>query len=162
MTVPPLNLSTSCTQTWMTVYAGSSITFLEMKTWLIANPNSAPVPQSPDRQYMTSTNTCLAVYLGQHWTNICSSWPNSRWRTLIRSVWVNILHKPRIPAAVVAAVTGRLRCWNTRIYRSWTGVVMRGLPLLGRSWADPVWFYLWNCALVSDFSLRLSNLKKMT
>ena len=66
-----------------------------------------------------------------------------RWRTLIRSAWVNILYKPRIPAAVVAAVTGRLRCWNTRIYGSWTGVVMRGLPLLGRSWADPVWLYLY-------------------
>ena len=65
-----------------------------------------------------------------------------RWRTLIRTVWANILHKPRTPAAVVAAVTVRLRCCNTRNYRSWTGVVMRGLPHLGRSWADPVWFYL--------------------
>ena len=56
-----------------------------------------------------------------------------RWRTLIRTVWADILHKPMIPVAVVVAVTVRLRCWNTRIYRPWTGVVVRGLPLLGQS-----------------------------
>ena len=47
-----------------------------------------------------------------------------------------------IPVTVIAAVIVRLRRWNTPIYRSWAGVVMCGLPLLERSWADPVWFNL--------------------
>jgi hypothetical protein len=48
-----------------------------------------------------------------------------RWRNLLRTVWEYMLRKPRIPAAVVAAVTVRLRSRSTLIYRSWTGVVMR-------------------------------------
>ena len=47
-----------------------------------------------------------------------------------------------IPAAVIVAVPGRWRRWNTRIYLSWAGVVKCGLPLLLRSWADPVWLNL--------------------
>lgn len=39
-----------------------------------------------------------------------------RRRRLLRTVWVEILRKPRIPAAVVELVTGRLGIWNTRIY----------------------------------------------
>ena len=53
-----------------------------------------------------------------------------------------ILYIHGIPVAVTVAVTVRLRRWNTPIYRSWVGVAMRGLPLLERSWADPVWFNL--------------------
>jgi hypothetical protein len=36
----------------------------------------------------------------------------------------------------------RLPKWNTRIYWSWAGVVVCGLPLIERSRADPVWFNL--------------------
>jgi hypothetical protein len=53
-----------------------------------------------------------------------------------------ILYIHGIPVAVTVAVTVRLRRWTTPIYRSWVGVAMRGLPLLERSWSDPVWFNL--------------------
>ena len=53
-----------------------------------------------------------------------------------------ILYIHGIPVAVTVAVTVRLRRWNTPIYRSWVGVAMHGLPLLERSWADPVSFNL--------------------
>ena len=48
-----------------------------------------------------------------------------RWRNLLRTVWEDMIHKPRILAAVVAAVTVRLRRRMTLIDRSWAGVVMR-------------------------------------
>ena len=51
--------------------------------------------------------------------------------------FVDIIRCNGIPAVVAVAVAVRLRRWNTR---SWAGVVMSGLPLLERSYADPVWF----------------------
>ena len=59
------------------VCGGPSITSLQKKMWLVAEPNSALAPQSSDPQCMTPTNTCTPVDAGQNWSNIRSSWPNS-------------------------------------------------------------------------------------
>jgi hypothetical protein len=62
-------------------------------------------------------------------------------RSRSRTVCELILRNPGIPAAVVDAATVRFRRWKTRIYRSCPGVVMRGLPLLWKSFVEPV---CWN------------------
>jgi hypothetical protein len=62
-------------------------------------------------------------------------------RSRLRTVCELILRNPGIPAAVVDAATVRFRRWKTRTYRSFQGVVMRGLPLLWRSFVEPV---CWN------------------
>jgi hypothetical protein len=62
-------------------------------------------------------------------------------RSRLRTVYELILRNPGIPAAVVDAATVRFRRWKTRMYRSFPGVVMQGLPLLWRSFVEPV---CWN------------------
>ena len=62
-------------------------------------------------------------------------------RSRLRTVCELILRNPCIPAAVVDAATIRFRRWKTRMYRSSSGVVMRGLPLLWRSFVELV---CWN------------------
>lgn len=75
-------------------YADFSLTSLQKKTWLIAESNLAPVPQSPNHQCMTTTNTCTSVYLAQYWSNIrsSSSTAASGW-----TVSVNLRFQPAIP-----------------------------------------------------------------
>ena len=123
------------------VYMASSITSLEKKTWPIAEPNSLALPGSKlvqHKDFLTKFRVVEACY--------GLSGRNSG-----------------IPAAVVVAVIVRLHRWSSRIYRYWAGVVMRGLQLVLRSWADSIWFNIcqkaWNCALVNvellgDFNLR--------
>jgi hypothetical protein len=59
----------------------------------------------------------------------------------LRTICELILRNPGIPAAVVDVATVRFRRWKTRMYWSCPGVVMRGLPLLWRSFVEPV---CWN------------------
>ena len=49
------------------------------------------------------------------------------------AIWMEMLRKPGVAAAVVIALSVRLRRWSTRIYRSLAGIVVRGLLLLVRS-----------------------------
>jgi hypothetical protein len=64
-----------------------------------------------------------------------------------------ILRNPGIPAAVVDAATVRFRRWKTRMYRSCLEVVMCGLPLLWRSFVEPV---CWNLFHSLDMVLWLT------
>ena len=59
----------------------------------------------------------------------------------LRTVCELILCNPGIPVAVVDTATVRFRRWKTPMYQSCPGVVMRGLPLLWRSFVEPV---CWN------------------
>jgi hypothetical protein len=66
-------------------------------------------------------------------------------RSQLRTVCELILRNPGISAAVVDAATVRFRRWETRMYRSCPGVVMRGLPLLWWSFVEPVCWNLFHC-----------------
>jgi hypothetical protein len=84
-------------------------------------------------------NTVMLHWAGNPWLPCCMELAIVLLKYLPLS---EILYIHGIPVAVTVAVTVRLRRWNSPIYRSWVGVAMRGLPLLERSWADPVWFNL--------------------
>jgi hypothetical protein len=62
-------------------------------------------------------------------------------RSRLRAFYELILRNPGISAAVINAATVRFRRWKTRMYRSFPGIVMQGLPLLWRSFVEPV---CWN------------------
>jgi hypothetical protein len=72
---------------------GLSITHLQQKTWFTVEPNSAPVSQCPDPQYMTPTNTYTSLYVGQNWSNIRSFGRIMHWRSLLRTIWVDFLQQ---------------------------------------------------------------------
>jgi hypothetical protein len=93
---------------------GLSITHLQQKTWFTVEPNSAPVSQCPDPQYMTPTNTYTSLYVGQNWSNIRSFWPNYALAKPI-AYYLGGLS----PAVVIVAATVGLRRRNRRAYRSW-------------------------------------------
>ena len=81
-------------------------------------------------------------------------------RSRLRTVCELILRNPSIPAAVVDAATVRFRRWKTRMYRSFPWVVIRGLPLLWRSFVEPVcWnvFHSLEMVLWSTFSVRVTS-----
>jgi hypothetical protein len=59
-------------------------------------------------------------------------------RSRLQTVCELILSNPGIPAAVVDAATVRFCRWKTRMYRSFPAVAIRGLPLLWRSFVEPV------------------------
>jgi hypothetical protein len=74
-------------------------------------------------------------------------------RSRLRNVCELILRNPGIPAAVIYAATVRFRRWKTRMDWSYTGVVMRGLPLLWWSFVEPV---CWNLFHSLDMVLWLT------
>jgi hypothetical protein len=96
------------------LFPGSSITSLQKKTWFTAEPNSAPLSQYPDLQYMTSMNTYTSLYVGQNWSNIRSFWPNYALAKPVTHCLGGFS-----PAVVIGVVTIGLRRWNRRAYRSW-------------------------------------------
>ena len=74
-------------------------------------------------------------------------------RSRLRTVCELIFRNSGIPAAVVDAATVRFRRWKTRMYRSCPGVAMRGLPLLWRSFVEPV---CWNLFHILEMVLWLT------
>jgi hypothetical protein len=77
-------------------------------------------------------------------------------RSRLRTVCELNLRNPGIPAAVVDAATVRFRRWKTRMYQSCPGVVMRGLPLLWRSFVEPVcWNLFHSLEIVLWLTLRV-------
>jgi hypothetical protein len=81
-------------------------------------------------------------------------------RSRLRTVSELILCNPGIPAVVVDAVTVRFRRWKTRMYRSCPGTAMRGLPLLWRSFVEPVcWnlFHSLEMVLWLTFRVRVTS-----
>ena len=81
-------------------------------------------------------------------------------RRRLRTVCELVLRNPGIPAAVVDAAAVRFRRWKTQMYRSCPGVVMRGLPLLWRSFVEPVcWnlFHRLEMVLWLTFRVRVTS-----
>ena len=81
-------------------------------------------------------------------------------RSRLWTVCELILRYPGILAAVVDAATVRFRRWKIRMYRSYPGVVMWGLPLFWRPFVEPFFFNLFHSldkVLWLTFSVRATS-----
>jgi hypothetical protein len=159
MILPPSKLSTS----W--IHEVEKRSFRRLYTRILPSPFCSRKRDSSLKQILRQFWNVQPLNLLHQWTlsrlcNGVNTVPKYGLLCLMSCCWSRlrtvcelILRNPGIPAAVVDAATVRFRRWKTRIYRSCPGVVMRGLPLLWRSFVEPV---CWNLFHTMEMVLWLT------
>ena len=153
ITLPPLKLSTSWTQ------EEEKRSFRRLYTRIYAAPDSSLNQILRQFRNVQPLNLLHQRFLSRLCNGVNTApkygllglMPCCRNR--LRTVCELILCNQGIPAAVVDAATVRFRRWKTRMYRSCQGVVMRGLPLLCRSFVEPVCWNMFHSLEHSEFML---------